>query len=281
MPKTFHLLLLTAIASAGACTKTAVDGRGSGEWIVPTGTTALHITLEKGSVSVLASDDGMVRWEAATRAVTTDGADLAELVAISLVLTNEGVRDGALQLRGPQVPAALAARDPGAALIMKLVVRAPPSLALEVRTTRGSIGVDGWTAPLDIRTDSGDIRLAGVSGASRTFTGNGVHTVTGHRGGLDMETPHGDFLVYIDDLSAPIRLATEAGSVQCNLPPGKGFELMSVTDVGAIETSYPIERVAEGARGERCSGIVDGGGPRVELRAHFGNISLRARSRGS
>ncbi len=270
-------LILTALL--GACAPNVQDGRADGSIAIPDGIHAVHVTLEKGSVSVEPATGSGIEWEAATRKGTTSSGDLGLLEPIAMELRAE-TKDGVLDIRGPKVPAELAERDPGAALVMKLAMKVPPNVDLVVRSGRGPLGVRDWKGEVDLHTDAGEIRLERCTGDVKTFTGAGHHTVIAHRGGADLSTPHGDFLVYLDEIGASgVSIHTKAGSLQCNVPVGASFELDAETAVGEVEMRYPLEKEKVGKRGMKVVGTVRDGGPELKLRADRGSVSVREAQR--
>lgn len=269
-----------ALLCVVSCAPNVIDsGRMAGDLALPAEVKAVHVTLEKGSISVRRSADSTIRWEAATRKGATDPADLEVLRPIEMKL--EAKSDGViLRLEGPRVPAELASRDKGAALVMKLALEIPDSVDLVLRTDRGPVGVAGWSRQVDLHTGAGDIVLDSCTGESKTFTGSGNHTVTGARGGLDLTSEHGDFIVYTDEISPTgITVSARSGSVQCGVPPGCSFELEAETSLGEIETAFDVKREKAGKRGARATGSVGGGGPKVKLIAKRGSVSIREHQR--
>lgn len=268
------LFLLTA------CAPNVVDGRASGEIDVPPAARRLEVVLEKGSISVHAAEDAnRISWEAATRKGATDPQDLELLEGIEVKFETSFVGE-TLRIVGPRVPAELAQRDLGAAVVLKLSLFVPARLDLALRTERGPIGIDAWGQSVDLHTGAGDIRLENVTGPCKTFTGAGHHMVTGQRGAADFATDHGDFLVYFDEVPDDgIKLHTDAGSIQCNLPPGASFDLEAKAQLGEIETLFDVSKSALGARGQQASGVVGDGGSKVVLSSRIGSVTVREYTR--
>lgn len=270
------MFVLAACSALAACSQTTLDGRAAGTIEVPEGTTKVRVTLEKGSLSVFPSADDAIHYEAKTRLAVTKAADLPTLQAVTVELTADqtALRDG-LHLVGPRVPAALAQRDPGAAIVMRTVLRVPQGLELELISERGHLGIQDWEGPVSLHTGSGSIILTNISGDVESFTGSGDYVVRDHSGGASLASDHGSFMIYLDrvDPEAGVSIRAKHGNVICNVAPGQDFELEMETEMGVVETQFvPIE--VDGLGG-RAAGTVGTGGGLLELRSERGNLSAR------
>jgi DUF4097 and DUF4098 domain-containing protein YvlB len=134
-----------------------------------------------------------------------------------------------------------------------------------VETSGGDIRIDRIAGSASARTGGGDIVLPAVGGSVRAETGGGEIRVgvvsRAVRGGVTIRNDGGDVLLTLPaDFQAEIELSVEG--------PADPEDVL-------IHSEFPGLAVTRGADSQHASGTLNGGGPRVTVRASSGGIRLR------
>jgi hypothetical protein len=131
---------------------------------------------------------------------------------------------------------------------------------LDIKTEAGSITVAGVNGQVNCASDAGTIKVRDVMlrGDSRLKTDAGTVTFDGS---LD---PHGSYT-----------MTTDAGSVSVTLPAQASFKLDARTDVGGINSDFPVSitRDFPGAKARGEVGFPPY--PSLKLRTDVGSINVR------
>lgn len=260
---------------------------------VPPGTSRVLVDVHRGALTIRAGEPGVVEFAADARlaADTEEGLNALRAVDLQPAVAHD---EGTLSVRAPRVPEGL---DPVAhQLITKTVVRVPPDVSVEARTNFGAMAGFNHRGSLVLESGRGAMHLDRCVGDVALRTVDGDVMVEAHRGGLDIEVraasprdrdksaavPSGvgrTMQVFVAELGASgVRLFTEHGGIQAHVPAEASFELDAKTEVGRARNSFGIEAVPipGTTHGLSMRGRVGEGGPRVELHAEVGNVSVRA-----
>lgn len=142
-------------------------------------------------------------------------------------------------------------------------VTVPRMVDLDLKTDAGSINISDISGQVVCINDAGSIKVNGahLRGDSQLKTDAGVVTFTGS---LD---PIGSY-----------RMTTDAGNVTVLLPENVSFRLDAKTDVGSINSDFPlnVQRVFPGGKAHGDIGMPPY--PSLKLRTDVGSISLRRAS---
>ena len=131
---------------------------------------------------------------------------------------------------------------------------------------------------LELKIDAGSITVGGIAGQMTCITDAGTVKVTDAwlRGNSKLKTDAGtiNFSGALDPTGS-YQMSTDAGTVSVTLPPQASFHLDAKTDVGSINSDFPldIQRDFPGSKA-RC----DIGLPpysALKLRADVGSINIR------
>jgi len=136
----------------------------------------------------------------------------------------------------------------------------PRNADLELKNDAGSITVNGIAGQMSCSTDAGSIKVTDswLYGNSKLKTDAGSITFSG---ALD---PRGSYA-----------MSSDAGSISVTLPPSASFRLDAKTDVGSINSDFPltIQRDFPGGK-VRCDvGLPPY--PTLKLRTDVGSINIR------
>src|SRR5579859_156490 len=139
-------------------------------------------------------------------------------------------------------------------------ITVPRNADLELKNDAGSISVSGIAGQISCSTDAGSVKVtdAWLYGNSRLKTDAGAITFSG---ALD---PRGSY-----------SMSSDAGTVSVTLPPDASFRLDAKTDVGSINSDFPltIQRDFPGGK-VRCDvGLPPY--PTLKLRTDVGSINIR------
>lgn len=139
-------------------------------------------------------------------------------------------------------------------------ITVPRKVDLELKNDAGSITVNGIAGQISCSADAGSVKVtdAWLSGNSKLKTDAGTITFSG---ALD---PRGSYA-----------MSSDAGTVSITLPPNASFRLDAKTDVGSINSDFPlnIQRDFPGGKARCDVGLPPY--PTLKLRTDVGSINIR------
>lgn len=134
------------------------------------------------------------------------------------------------------------------------------------------------TVRLEIEDHKSRIGVAGLRGGARIESHKGAVSVEGHEGPLELTTHKGNVHVELARLSEPTRLETYKGDIEIAVPRSAGFDLDArVESRGMLEAPFALDESRVGRRERLYEQKVNGGGPRLELTTHDGNLKITER----
>ncbi len=142
-------------------------------------------------------------------------------------------------------------------------ITVPRNADLELKNDAGSITVSGIAGQISCATDAGSVKVTDtwLSGNSKLKTDAGTISFSG---ALD---PHGSYL-----------MTTDAGTVSVTLPPSASFRLDAKTDVGSINSDFPLTVKRDFPGGKARCDIGLPPYPALKLRTDVGSITIRQSS---
>lgn len=142
-------------------------------------------------------------------------------------------------------------------------ITVPRNTDLELKNDAGSITVNGISGQISCATDAGTIKVSDalLRGNSKLKTDAGTINFSG---ALD---PHGSY-----------QMATDAGTVSVTLPSNASFHLDAKTDVGSINSDFPIHTQRDFPGGKARCDIGLPPYPPLKLRTDVGSINIRQSS---
>jgi DUF4097 and DUF4098 domain-containing protein YvlB len=196
----------------------------------------------------------------------------------------------------------------------RFTIRVPEEVVLElIKSTNGSVRVNGTRGAAVLRTTNGAVRVASVSGNVNASSTNGSIECLSVKGAVDVRTTNGR--VKIESVEGPIdasttngsisaemtrstddrklRFSTTNGSISLRLPAGLRNDIRASTSNGAIDVNLPasaafhVNARTNGAsirsefdvKGDiskkSIEGVVGSGGPLLDLSTSNGSISLQ------
>lgn len=137
----------------------------------------------------------------------------------------------------------------------------PADIAVDVRTTNGSVQIDGVTAGVTARTTNGTVQASNVSGP------------------LALASTNGNVRLTTDSLSDAdsVRLTTTNGTIHAELPAGVqgSFDLSAVN--GSVRSDFPLSST-DRRPGRHLQGQLGTSTRVVKMKAVNGTVSLVSRS---
>jgi hypothetical protein len=115
--------------------------------------------------------------------------------------------------------------------------------SIDLRTDSGHVGVSGARESVDLRTDSGSISLQGGSGTAVLHTDSGSVRATGLRA-TDVDAASDSGRIAIELLVVPRRVVarSDSGSVQVVVPAGpQAYHVEAKADSGTVTTALPTD----------------------------------------
>ena len=262
----------------------------SRETLREAGASALSVELDRGSVEVVGHAGSEVEIEVHRAAWGWSREAARSSLDAMLVEARRDPATGGLTVRGRAANAGL--YRPGESRSLRLEIRAPAAIPLEVRTGDGRIELEGLDGPVRAMTADGRIRASSLAAGedgpgARLRTGSGRITADDLEGAVVAETGRGRIrlegrLTEVTAVSGSGNIvvdATEAGSalrglwrlqagdgdVRLRLPAAASASLSVVADRWTIEER---DRIAWRRRGiARVAELGDGAGARILVRA--------------
>jgi len=164
------------------------------------------------------------------------------------------------------------------------VVRLPAGVLLTAATVSGDVTGRGLRSSVEVRSVSGDVRLAGVEGtAVEATTVSGDVELSGIQA-TDVvgETVSGD--VEYRGVVRPkgnYEFKTLSGDVVMEIPPAAGAEVFGATFSGRFSSSFPLtaRTTAKYTSRQRIEGTIGDGSARIRVESFSGDVELRSSPR--
>ncbi|HVG12306.1 MAG TPA: DUF4097 family beta strand repeat-containing protein [Flavisolibacter sp.] len=142
---------------------------------------------------------------------------------------------------------------------------------LQLSTSGGSLELTGLGGTIKANTSGGSIRGKNISGELDTHTSGGSITLSDLSCSLEASTSGGHMDVAIKELGKYVRLTNSGGSVDLQLPSGKGVDLKLRANSIKKGTLTGFQGTVED---DEIEGKLNGGGVPVTVRAGNGRINL-------
>ena len=143
----------------------------------------------------------------------------------------------------------------------QIIAELPANVAVDARTTLGSVQIDGITGGVTAHATNGTVQAWNVSGP------------------LSLSATNGNVRVTADSLAPTdsVILTTTNGTVRAELPAGlQGtFDLSTVN--GSVSSDFPIPAATAGRVGRHLEGQIGQSNRLVKLRAVNGTVTLTTR----
>ena len=134
------------------------------------------------------------------------------------------------------------------------------------------------TARLEIQDHKSKISVAGLRADAKITSHKGVIDVKDHDGALDLTTHKGDARVDFARLGGDSRFETHKGDVEIALPKSAAFDLEAhVGRAGRLDSGFAVAEREWSKRDSYYEEKVNGGGPRLELTTHKGELRITAK----
>lgn len=147
---------------------------------------------------------------------------------------------------------------------------------VDARTSGGSIEIGDAAGRVEARTSGGSIRLGRSGGNVVAKTSGGGIRIDGATGSIDASTSGGSIRATLTGrLSGDSSLTTSGGSVTVVLSDGIGAEIDARSSGGSVVSDVPVT-VRGSMDDDELRGTLNGGGPRLYVRASGGGVRLRS-----
>ena len=226
-----------------ACEVRAVPVRLSGRAITIDG-------RENGSIRVVGWDGDSVKVSARIQATARDDGAARELIA-NVKITIDGARISSDVQHG---------WSRNESVSVSYVLFVPRRFDLNLDANNGSLGVNGVSGKMDLRTTNGSVNLTDVGGDVRAHTQNGSLNLQLGGGkwdgrGLDAETQN--------------------GSVRMGIPSSYAATIETETVNGRVNTDFPV--TVQGRISRHLTVPLNGGGTTLRATTVNGSVTLSRR----
>lgn len=148
-----------------------------------------------------------------------------------------------------------------------------------LRTSNGSVHVQGLRGRVDAQTSNGAIELVDVEGDATLHTSNGHIHADRLTGDADATTSNGGIDLTMAGKLAGIHAHTSNGGITVRLPDPLNARIIAQTSNSSIHSDFEVRMGGEFSK-HRLEGTVGNGGPVVDLTTSNGSIRI-LRSGGS
>ena len=239
-----------------------------------------------GSISFTGSDQDQVtihaRKEVHAR-TQVDAEALAQQVHIRAERQGDEIR---IDYEHPHLP-------PGVNIAVHYEIQGPKTAPLQLRTHNGKVRIDDSNAPVEATTTNGTIQLRGGADQVHLRTVNGLiemheaageihaHAKNGYiRAQVErlqsagaFSTSNGSIEVEIEQGAAPLTATAVNGAIELTLPADFSGQLDARAVHGRVRSELPVS-VTRGARNRLVGSIGQGGETLVRLRTINGSIRV-------
>ena len=263
---------ICAVLAASAATLAAQTVEGEFERTLTVGSDSLVLDIRTGSgrIAVTVGETGVARVVGHIRGYadrwTPDAPDVVAQRVRTIEVDPPIVLDGDV-LRVGHLDHS---QHRQVGISYKLVV--PANTRVRARTGSGDVRVAGVTGAVEARTGSGSMELTAIGGDVDIQTGAGPIGIAGLETALRARTGTGRIRVE-GEPGCAWDLSTGSGGIRIDLPDDAAFEIDARTHSGDVLTEHPVVARDESRRGQ-LQGTVRGGGPKVTLRTGSGSIAI-------
>lgn len=199
--------------------------------------TKVVVEVDSGHVLVRAGGDGRVDFERRSR----DGRvlDLKEVWEGDRLRLAGGCRDG----NGKRVTRCES----------EYVLRVPAAAEVEARADSGDVTVAGITGAVSLMSGSGDLELGDVGGRVQATTNSGEVTATALRSSaVEARTNTGDVKLAFAAAPGQAAVTTNTGDIELTVPPGR-YLTSADTVSGVRDVTVPVDTASSSALSARSN----------------------------
>lgn len=141
---------------------------------------------------------------------------------------------------------------------------------MQAKTSGGSIHIEDYAGLLDARTSGGSIKMEEATGNLSVRTSGGGIRLNNIRGSVDARTSGGGIDVKLLSLTNTLTLKTSGGSIRATVPKELGLDL----DLQGNRVNTRLYNFDGEADKDRVKGRINGGGIAVTMATSGGSVNL-------
>lgn len=157
-----------------------------------------------------------------------------------------------------------------------IIVRDSKGQRAVIKTTNGRVEVQHFTGKMDIDTTNGRVHVENFTGTLEIDTSNGGVEINRMTGGLRVETSNGKIFVKNGTPTDDWELETTNSSIEVELTQSGSYRYNFATRNGKINASNP-PFVDASDRKDRVQGSINGGEIELDFSTTNGNITVHVR----
>jgi DUF4097 and DUF4098 domain-containing protein YvlB len=144
-----------------------------------------------------------------------------------------------------------------------------------MKTSNGSIHVEGFHGRIDAETSNGPVDLTDVEGDATMHTSNGHIHAERLRGAADASTSNGGIDLDLPGaLAKDVRAHTSNGGITLRLQEPLNARVLAQTSNSSIRSDFDVKMSGEISRHRLEGAIGNGGGPNIDLSTSNGTIRI-------
>ena len=264
MYRRIHVLLLDVVliltlSGSSACTVGAETTEEFHKTLSPAAGTPLTVENTNGSITITTWNRKDVDILAVKK--TRKGRD--ELDKVEIIISE----NGKLSIETEYL-------ERNAKVSVNYTIKVPATIPVAlVRTTNGSLELEGTTGDTVARTTNGSITVRDADGAIESTTTNGNISIRDASSIKRAKTTNGKIEVSFDRLTSDTEFTTTNGSVDVRFPAGMNADLELQTTNGSIRANG-IKMMVNEISKRHLSGKLGSGGTKINVKTTNGSISL-------
>ena len=148
--------------------------------------------------------------------------------------------------------------------------------AAEARATFGDVVISRCTGDVSVRVLRGLIRTGSIGGRADLRNDSGVVELMTAHGAVDVRAIAGDATVgFAHGVRQPSSILADGGNVRVSIDPAASCNVAASASWGKVRvTTLPLRITAGSSGAKRLEGMLNAGGPRIQVRADGGSVLL-------
>jgi hypothetical protein len=154
------------------------------------------------------------------------------------------------------------------------LIRAPRSLNLSIDVDRSRVEAQGFKGKINLTTDRTMVAGSDLSGDIHIKIDRGEARLSNLRGALDIETDRTSSKLRAVHIDGDSQIEIDRGDIELSIPGSQKLTVSAVKNRRAdFENDFGLALNSSG--GNSIEGTINGGGPKLSIRADRGRVSLR------
>ncbi|HXG67384.1 MAG TPA: hypothetical protein VNO70_19930 [Blastocatellia bacterium] len=153
-------------------------------------------------------------------------------------------------------------------------IRAPRRLNFNLDIDRSGVDLSGFEGRMNLKTDRTTMKAGDMAGELRLNMDRGELTLSGYRGRFEIDTDRTDSRLQGVQIDGDSRFEMDRGELELRMPESQGLTLSAAfSRLRDFHSDFGI--ASRTLSRDRIEGTINGGGPKLLLRAQRSGVSLK------